>query len=140
MITYLALPNQCAMEKDLYTTGLGHDSFLSQATLRQEGLLSKVKAMRLHPVQMEPEVASPCQDGSGRPTIALQDRLDPPRMSPRSTELSPCSREEQPAMDRRTPSDEPPVPKGKFSRTLYLNFNYLVSVTAGGPVIPPGHM
>ena len=25
-------------------------------------------------------------------------------------------------------------------RSLYLNFNYLVSVTAGGPVCPRGHM
>ena len=27
-----------------------------------------------------------------------------------------------------------------LSRSLYLNFNYLVSVTAGGPVTPRGHM
>ena len=27
-----------------------------------------------------------------------------------------------------------------LSRSLYLNFNYLVSVTAGGPVSPRGHM
>ena len=26
------------------------------------------------------------------------------------------------------------------SRSLYLNFNFLVSVTAGGPVSPRGHM
>ena len=27
-----------------------------------------------------------------------------------------------------------------LSRRLYLNFNYLVSVTAGGPVSPRGHL
>ena len=28
----------------------------------------------------------------------------------------------------------------KLSRSLFLHFNYLVSVTAGGPVSPQGHM
>ena len=27
-----------------------------------------------------------------------------------------------------------------FSRSLYSYFNYLASVTAGGPRSPPGHM
>ena len=27
-----------------------------------------------------------------------------------------------------------------FSKSLFLNLNYLVSITAGGPVSPRGHM